>query len=393
MSYLTHLVCAHCGATYDPDALQRLCRACEKPLLARYDLQSLRREWKRETLPHRAQSLWRYREALPVQSEANMFSLGEGGTPLLRAEKLAEELGLRRLFVKDEGLNPTGSFKARGLCVAVCRAKELGVDGVVIPSAGNAAGAMCAYAARASLPAHVVMPQDVPPPFLLECKSFGAEVTLVEGTIADCGRKAKEIGEETGWFDLATLKEPYRVEGKKTMGYELAEELDWELPDVVIYPTGGGTGLIGMWKAFDELEALGWIGSKRPRMVAVQAEGCAPIVRAFHAGETFASFWEGAETVAAGLRVPAAVGDFLILEALRESHGTAVSVREEDLLAGQQSLAEAEGILACPEGGATLAALRTLQSQGWIQPQERVVLFNTGTGIKYPGTLEPLVSQ
>ncbi len=393
MSYLTHLECAHCGGTYDPTVLQRLCPACAKPLLARYDLGKLRREWARESLRQRGQSLWRYREALPIGSEVNMFSLGEGGTPLLRAEKLAEELGLQQLFVKDEGLNPTGSFKARGLCVAVCRAKELGVEGVVIPSAGNAAGAMCAYAARASLPAHVVMPRDVPAPFLLECKSFGAEVTLVDGTIADCGRRARKIAEESGWFGLSTLKEPYRVEGKKTMGYELAEDLEWELPDVVIYPTGGGTGLIGMWKAFDELEALGWIGAKRPRMVAVQAEGCAPIVRAFRAGETFASFWEGAKTVAAGLRVPAAVGDFLILAALRESQGTAVSVREEDLLAGQRSLANAEGILACPEGGATLAALRTLQREGWIEPQERVVLFNTGTGIKYPGTLEPLVSQ
>ncbi len=392
MSYLTHLECAHCEATYDPAELHRLCPVCEKPLLARYDLNSLRRAWQRSSLAQRAPGLWRYKEALPVESQAHMFTLGEGGTLLLKATKLGEELGLEQLFVKDEGLNPTGSFKARGLCVAVCRAAELGVDGVVIPSAGNAAGAMCAYAARASLPAHVVMPRDVPAPFLLECKSFGAEITLVEGTIADCGRRAGQIAQASGWFDLSTLKEPYRVEGKKTMGYELAEDLAWELPDVIVYPTGGGTGLIGMWKAFDELEALGWIGAERPRMVAVQAEGCAPIVRAFHAGATFASLWEGAETVAAGLRVPAAVGDFLILEALRESQGTALSVAEEELLAGQRSLAQAEGILACPEGGATLAALRTLCRQGWVEPHEQVVLFNTGTGIKYPDTLEAATS-
>jgi threonine synthase len=332
--------------------------------------------------------MWRYRAFLPVQDELNVVSLGEGFTPLLRARRLGEELGLRQLYIKDESLNPTGSFKARGLAVAISRAKELGVTDVAIPSAGNAAGAMSAYAARAGLRAHVFMPSDVPAPFRLECRALGAEVVLVDGLITDCGREARKRSVEQGWFDVSTLKEPYRLEGKKTMGYELAEQFHWVLPDVIIYPTGGGTGLIGMWKAFAELTELGWIDERRPRMVAVQAEGCAPIPRAFAAGEEYATLWEGAQTVAAGLRVPAAVGDFLILKALRESNGIAIAVSDKELVAAQMRMSRYEGVFACPEGGATLAALETLLGQGWVDPSERIVLFNTGTGLKYPDALE-----
>jgi len=328
--------------------------------------------------------MWRYRALLPVRDKGAVVCLGAGYTPLLRATRLGEELGLNHLYIKDEGLNPTGSFKARGLAVAISRARELGVREVVIPSAGNAAGAMAAYAARAGLRAHVFMPRDVPAPFRLECQALGAEVTLVDGLITDCGREARRGAEEHGWFDVSTLKEPYRLEGKKTMGYELAEQFGYRLPDVIIYPTGGGTGLIGMWKAFGELAELGWIGDQRPRMVAVQPRGCAPIPRAFHAGEPFATPWEGAHTVAAGLRVPSAVGDFLILRALRESNGTAVAVSDEALVGAQMRIARLEGIFACPEGGATLAALETLLAQGWVSPAARIVLFNTGTGLKYP---------
>ena len=387
MSYLTHLECGLCGKTYEADRLQRLCPECARPLLARYDLAAIR-SLGREAAIGDEPTMWRYRSLLPVRSREGEVSLGEGFTPLLHARRLGAEMGLPYLYIKDESLNPTGSFKARGLAVAVSRAKELGVREVVIPSAGNAAGAMAAYAARAGLRAHVYMPADVPGPFRQECAALGAEVVLVEGLITDCGREARKAAEAHGWFDLSTLKEPYRLEGKKTMGFELAEQFGWELPDVIIYPTGGGTGLVGMWKAFEELGELGWIGARRPRMVTVQSEGCAPIVRAFHAGEAFATPWEGAQTVAAGLRVPAAVGDFLILRALRESGGTAVAVSDEALTAAQLRIARTEGVFACPEGGATLAALEVLLEQGWIAPEERVVLFNTGTGLKYPAPLQ-----
>ena len=383
MSALTHLECSFCGKKYEADELHTLCPACGKPLLARYDLKRVREEWSREDLAVRVASLWRYQEVLPVRNEENAISLGEGYTPLLRAEHLGKKLKMRNLFIKDEGLNPTGSFKARGLCMAISRAKELGVSEVVIPSAGNAAGAMAAYAAKAGMKAHVFMPQDVPLPFRLECEAYGAQVTLVPGLITDCGQQARQATAKHDWFDVSTLKEPYRLEGKKTMGYELAEAFDWQLPDVIIYPTGGGTGLIGMWKAFAEMEALGWIGKDRPRMVVVQARGCAPIPRAFEAGEEFTTPWENAATVAAGLRVPVAVGDFLILRAVRESNGTALAVSDDALVAAQKRMASREGIFACPEGGATLAALETLLAKGWLMPDETVVLFNTGTGLKY----------
>jgi threonine synthase len=381
---LTHLECSLCGKTYDADRLQQLCAHCARPLLARYELPAVRAEGRSAALTTEP-TMWRYRALLPVRDGASIVSLGEGFTPLLHAHRLGADLGLPRLAIKEEGLNPTGSFKARGLAAAVSRAWELGVREVVIPSAGNAASALCAYAARAGLAAHVFMPADVPAPFLLECRALGAEVTLVDGLITDCGREARAAAEEHGWFDMSTLKEPYRLEGKKTMGYELAEQYGWELPDVIVYPTGGGTGLIGMWKAFAELAELGWIGPHRPRMVTVQAAGCAPIVRAFHAGEEFATGWADAHTVAAGLRVPAAVGDFLILRALRESGGTAVAVSDQALTAAQMRMSRLEGVFACPEGGATLAALEVLLGQGWVSRDERVVLFNTGTGLKYPG--------
>lgn len=387
MNYMTHLECSLCGKEYAADELQGMCPDCARPLLARYDLETIRAS-SRDTLITREPTMWRYRALLPVRDEREVMSLGEGFTPLLHATRLGAELGLPHLYIKDEGLNPTGSFKARGLAVAISRARELGVSEVVIPSAGNAAGAMAAYAAKAGLRAHVFMPSDVPTPFRLECQAYGAEITLVDGLITDCGREARRGAERHGWFDVSTLKEPYRLEGKKTMGYELAEQFDWELPDVIIYPTGGGTGLIGMWKAFEELADLGWIGHHRPRMVSVQATGCAPIPRAFHADEKFATPWEGAQTVAAGLRVPAAVGDFLILRALRESNGAAVAVSDESLVEAQMRMARLEGIFACPEGGATLAALETLLAQGWVSPDERFVLFNTGTGLKYPGVFE-----
>jgi threonine synthase len=384
MNYLTHLECSLCGTRYAADELHTLCPDCNRSLLARYDLVAARAAWDRDTLAARESTLWRYREVLPVRNESKAIKLGEGYTPLLHARRLGEVLGLPHLYIKDEGINPTGSFKARGLCMAVSRAWELGVEEVVIPSAGNAAGAMAAYAARAGLRAHVFMPADVPQPFRLECQALGADVILVEGLITDCGREAQKGSEQHGWFAVSTLKEPYRLEGKKTMGYELAEQFNWRLPDVIIYPTGGGTGLIGMWKAFAELGELGWIDEHRPRMVAVQPEGCAPIPRAFHAGDEFAAPWEEAHTVAAGLRVPSAVGDFLMLRALRESHGTAVAVSDGALVVGQMRMGSLEGIFACPEGGATLAALERLLAEGWISPQERIVLFNTGTGLKYP---------
>jgi threonine synthase len=383
MSFLTHIECGLCGTVQDADRLWNLCPDCGKPLLARYDLEAARQAVTREGIASREATLWRYRELLPVRNPRFVLCLGEGWTPLVHAERLGQAVGFERLYVKDEGLNPTGSFKARGLGVALSRAYELGVSAVSIPSAGNAAGAMSAYAALAGMESHVFMPQDVPPLFVAECRALGAQVTLIDGLITDCGRVAAEEVSRFGRFDMSTLKEPYRIEGKKTMGYELAEQMGWTLPDVIIYPTGGGTGLIGMWKAFDEMEQLGWIGAERPRMVTVQSEGCAPMVRAFHEGQEFAAPWEGARTVADGLRVPSAVGDFLILRALRESRGTAVAVRDEELIEAASQIGATQGIFACPEGGATLAAFKQLRHQGWIADDETVVLFNTGTGLKY----------
>jgi threonine synthase len=360
-----------------------LCPACGRPLLARYDLAKAAQTMTKESLRQRAARLWRYEEVLPVQEHEAIITLGEGWTPLIEADSLGADIGCPMTLIKDESLNPTGSFKARGLCVAVSRAFELGAAELAIPSAGNAAGAMSAYAAAAGLPAHVFMPADVPMMFRIECKELGASVTLVDGLINDCGVKVRAGAQQHGWFDLSTLKEPYRLEGKKTMGYELAEQLEWTLPDVIIYPTGGGTGLVGMWKAFAEMEQMGLIPAKRPRMVSVQSTGCAPMVRAFERGEEFAELWQGAKTVADGLRVPVAVGDFLILRSLRESGGTALAVTDQEMLDYARVMGQHTGVFPAPEGAACLAAQVKLLEQGWIRPEETVVLFNTGTGLKY----------
>jgi threonine synthase len=380
---VTHLECAACGAEHEARRLHNLCRECGKPLLVRYDLEAAARTLSRETLKGRRGDLWRYREVLPVEREENIVSLGEGWTPLLRAEELGRRLGLRNLYVKDESQNPTQSFKARGMSAAVSMAKELGVTKLAVPSAGNAAGALAAYAARAGVEAHIFMPRDTPRANVVECEQTGARVTLMDGLITDCGAEVGRRKDAEGWFDVSTLKEPYRVEGKKTLGYEVAEQLDWELPDLIIYPTGGGTGLIGMWKAFDEMERMGWVGEKRPRMVTVQSEGCAPIVRAFERGERFAEEFEDAATVASGLRVPRAIGDFLILDALRASGGTAVAVSDEELLSAVGEIGAAEGLFVAPEGAACVPALRKMIEAGEVDADERVVLFNTGAGVKY----------
>jgi threonine synthase len=382
-STLTHLECGYCGQHHDPNQLINLCPACGKPLLARYDLARAAATLTKDALAGRTADLWRYEEVLPVQNDWAMIRLGEGWTPLHHARRLGESIGCPNTYVKDEGLNVTASFKARGLSMAVGRAYELGARELAIPSAGNAACAMSAYAAAAGLPAHVFMPADVPSLFQVECRELGANVRLVNGLINDCGVKVREGAAEHGWFDVSTLREPYRVEGKKTMGYELAEQLNWTLPDVIIYPTGGGTGLVGMWKAFDELERMGFIGSRRPRMVSVQSAGCAPIVRAFEQGEEFARLWEGAKTVADGLRVPAAIGDFLILRAIRASGGTALAVPDEEMLRFARVMGSLTGVFPAPEGAATLAAQVRLLREGWIRPDESVVLFNTGSGLKY----------
>ena len=382
-STLTHLSCSRCGEDYDAGQLMNLCPACEKPLLARYDLAKAARTLTRDSLGERESSLWRYEEVLPIRKRTAQLKLGEGWTPLVRASELGSKIDCPDTLIKDESLNPTGSFKARGLVMAVGRAFELGANELAIPSAGNAAGAMSAYAAKAGLPAHVYMPQDVPATFRVECSNLGAKVTLVDGLITDCGAKVREKVEQFGWFDVSTLKEPYRIEGKKTLGYEVVEQLGWQMPDVIIYPTGGGTGLVGMWKAFEEMEEMGLMGSERPRMVSVQSNGCAPMVQAFEQGEEFAQPWQGAKTVADGLRVPAAVGDFLILDAVRSSGGVAIAVSDEEMLECAKLMGEHTGIFPAPEGAATLAGQKKLLASSWLRGDETVVLFNTGTGLKY----------
>ena len=383
MNCLSHLVCSSCEEIYKADKILNLCLKCQKPLLARYDLKKARKVVNPDKIAKRQPNIWKYQELLPIRNSKYKLSLGEGFTPLIFAERLGKEIGFGNLYIKDESLNPTGSFKARGLSVAISCALELGVQEVSIPSAGNAAGAMSAYAALAGLDAYVYMPKDVPQTFISECQALGANVELVDGLITDCAKLAAEDIQKYGRFDVSTLKEPYRLEGKKTMGYEIAEQMNWTLPDVIIYPTGGGTGLIGMWKAFEELEALGWIGSKRPRMVTVQSDGCAPIVKAFEEGKNFAEPWQEAKTIADGLCVPTAIGDFLILRVLRESYGVAIAVPDEEIMEATNMIGQTQGIFACPEGGATLAAFNRLVKQGWIQDNEKVVLFNTGSGHKY----------
>jgi threonine synthase len=390
-TYFSHLECSvPCGAPpANPRLIHHHC-VCGAPLLARYDLDAARLNWSRESLAGRTPSMWRYREVMPLLDEESPITLGEGWTPLLPAERLGAALGLSRLLIKDESLNPTNSFKARGLSAAVTRAHHLGATVLSVPTAGNAGNAMAAYAARAGIEARVFMPRDVKTPFIRECELYGAHVALVDGLITDAGRIAAETGKPLGWYDVSTLKEPYRIEGKKTMGYEVAEQLGWELPDWIIYPTGGGTGMVGMWKAFAEMSALGWIDPvKRPKMVTVQAAGCAPIIRAFDNGEERATPWENAHTVADGLRVPRAIGDFLVLRAVRESGGAAVAVADADMVTGMRDIGGLEGVSAAPEGGAALHALRVLIASGRVQPDDRVVLFNTGGALKYLDVLEP----
>lgn len=379
---VTHLYCSSCGKQHEARKLVNLCE-CGKPLMVAYDLERAASSLTRESLAGRVPTLWRYREVLPVEDEKNQLTLGEGYTPLIKAERLGAQLGMSNLYIKDESLNPTASFKARGMAVAISMAKELGVKKLAVPSAGNAAGALAAYAAKAGLSAFIFMPRDTPKANIIECHQTGAHVTLIDGLITDCGRIVAERKEAEGWFDVSTLKEPYRVEGKKTMGYELAEQMNWELPDVILYPTGGGTGLIGMWKAFDEMERMGWISSRRPRMITVQAEGCAPIVQAFAAGANAGADIPDAHTIASGLRVPRAIGDFIMLDILRTSKGNAISVTDDELIAAVKEIGASEGIFAAPEGAACLPALKKLIDRGEVDPGERIVLFNTGAGVKY----------
>jgi threonine synthase len=384
MSFFSHLECsAACGApALDPRERHHLC-TCGAPLFARYRLDDAR-HWSRDALKDRVPSMWRYRELMPIFDNEEPVTLGEGFTPLIHACTLGARLGLQHLYIKDESLNPTNSFKARGQSAAITRARGLGVTTIALPSAGNAGNAAAAYAARAGIQAKVFLPRDVKTPFIRECELYGADVTLVDGLITDAGRMAAELGGPLGWYDVSTLKEPYRLEGKKTMAFELAEQMEWHWPDWIVYPTGGGTGLVGMWKAFDELERIGWMKPvTRPRMVSVQAEGCAPIVRAYEAGEDRAPLWEDARTIADGLRVPRAIGDFLILDAIRASGGTAVAVPDDEMVEGMREIGRTEGVSAAPEGGAALAAIKRLISDRLIRRDHSVVLFNTGGALKY----------
>jgi len=382
-STFSHLECTSCSKIFPKDQLLNLCPLCSLPLFARYDLDKAKYELDKNLLVQREATMWRYKELMPIENEENIVTLGEGWTPLVSANRLGKKLGFSNLLLKDESLNPTGSFKARGMSAAISQAKEKGVSKIAIPTAGNAGGAAAAYAAKAGIESFIFMPSDTPVAFQVECEQHGAIVEKIDGLISDCGKIVAERKASVGWFDISTLKEPYRVEGKKTLGYELAEQLNWNLPDVIIYPTGGGTGIIGMWKAFQEMENMGWIDSKRPRMISVQPEGCAPIVRAFNEGLDNAPTFENAETVASGLRVPSAIGDFLILQSIRESNGYAIAVSDKALLEGVQLLGKTEGIFAAPEAGATVAALSGLVESQHINQNEKIVLFITGGGAKY----------
>ncbi|HWP82153.1 MAG TPA: threonine synthase [Bacteroidota bacterium] len=388
-TFLTHLECSVCGDRHSPHEIQTFCRSCGKPLLARYDLRSAKTHVKKEDLDRQSPSLWRYSPLLPIERPENIVSLGEVMTPILHLKRLAEKISLENLLMKDEGHLPTGSFKARGLAMAVSKAKELGVRSLCIPSAGNAAGALAAYAAKAGMRSTIFLPEDTPEANIVECKMYGAWIRFVKGTISDAARTMQEEKKNNpDWFDVSTLKEPYRLEGKKTMGYELAEQLGWVLPDVIIYPTGGGTGLIGMWKAFDEMEQLGWIGPKRPRMISVQSSGCAPIVKAFRENKRKSEFWENAATIASGLRVPKAFADHLILDAIYASNGNAVEASDDEIRRAMREIAREEGLFICPEGAATLVALRKLVEAKSIKRGETIVLFNTATGLKYPAIMD-----
>lgn len=381
MGKASNLTCSRCGKVFPPDRAMNLCD-CGAPLLVNYDLAAIRTRWNKADLKNAVNSMWRYVPVLPADL-AEAVTLQEGWTPLKRAKALGDAMGAQNLWIKDEGRNPTDSFKARGLSCAVTMAHKLGVRKLAIPSAGNAASALAAYAAAAGLEAHIFMPRDVPQANFIECQAYGAHVTLVDGLISDCGRMVAERKQREGWFEVSTLKEPYRIEGKKTMGYEVAEQFDWHVPDAILYPCGGGVGLIGMWKAFAEMEELGWIGKKRPKMISVQAEGCAPITRAFEQNAEASDFWQDAHTVASGLRVPKALGDFLVLRAVRESGGTAISISDEEMIDASLEMARCEGIFPAPEGGACVAATRRLLANGFFEPEEEIVIYNTGSGLKY----------
>jgi len=383
-STLSHLECTGCGRTVDADRIQTLCPSCNKVLYARYDLERASKTLTRESVRNRPRGMWRWREILPVRLDRYIVTLGEGDTPLLPAPRLGAQLGFSALYIKEEGLNPTGSFKARGLSAALSRNLELGAKEFAIPSAGNAGSALAAYGARAGVPVHVYMPVDTPSLNQKEGAIYGANVTLVRGLINDCGAIVRERAAAAGWFDISTLKEPYRAEGKKTMGLELAEQFGWDVPDVIVYPTGGGTGVVGIWKALDELQSMGLIGRRRPRMISVQASGCAPIVRAFRQGLSQAPAWTDAATIASGLRVPAAVADYLILKVVRDSGGTALEVSDQEIVEAMSDMGRREGVFAAPEGAATWAALTRLIADRLVRPDERIVLLNTGSGIKYP---------
>ncbi len=385
MNFVTHLECANCGQRYDAAQIHNLCTSCQRPLWVRYDLDALKKQFTKKTLVGRPPTIWRYLEMLPMQDPANIVSLTETITPIMETKRLAAEFGVKTLLVKDESRLPTGSFKARGMAMAISKANEFGIKKVAVPTAGNAGGAMAAYAARAGMEAYVFMPEDTPAINKKECYLAGAKTFLVNGLITDCGRIVGEGKKIKNWFDVSTLKEPYRIEGKKTMGLELAEQFDWELPDVILYPTGGGTGLIGMWKAFAELESMGWLkSSKKPKMISCQSEGCAPIAVAFEKNERFATKFEHAATIASGIRVPAAVGDFMILDAVRQSGGVALATPEADIPKWMKLAASKEGIALCPETAVCLGALEVLLKKGTIKPTDRILIFNTGASQKYP---------
>ncbi|WP_018924995.1 threonine synthase [Salsuginibacillus kocurii] len=385
-SYVSHLYCSACEKTYESTKPQQLC-TCGAPLLVQYDLESLKQSFRKEDLVNRSNDLWRYHELLPVLSEEHVVSLGEGMTPLLSMPRLSEELDIEQVYMKDEGMIPTGSFKARGSAVGVSKAKELGIQTLAMPTNGNAGAAWSLYAARAGIESTIVMPVDAPKITRNECAMAGAHLYLVNGLISDAGKMVGEYVKESGAFDASTLKEPYRIEGKKTMGIEIAEQLNWEMPDVIVYPTGGGVGIIGIYKALNELKELGWIEGSLPKLVAVQSTGCAPIVKAWENGERHSEYWEDADTMAFGINVPKAIGDFLVLDAVYETEGWAIAIEDEAIAEEQQAIAKSEGAFVCPEGGAAFAAIRRLRNAGRIKRNERVVALNTGAGIKYPDTV------
>ena len=386
--YVTHLECPKCGLRHDHTKLTQLCTACSAPLLVRYDLAKVKADFNKQDLTGRPMNLWRYRELLPIKDIDNAVSLGEVMTPLVQLNRLGGQLGLSGLYLKDEGMNPGGTFKSRGAAVGVTRAKELGVEQLAMPTNGNAGAAWSIYCAKAGIDAYIVMPVDAPSITRNECAIAGAKLYLVDGLISDAGKIVGQAVSKHGWMDASTLKEPYRIEGKKTMGLEIAEQFGWEVPDVILYPTGGGVGIIGIYKALLELREMGWIGDKLPRLVAVQASGCAPIVKAWKEGKQASEFWNNSETAAFGINVPKALGDFLVLEALYKTDGRAIEVSDEETLASQAELARTEGLFICPEGAATLAAVKRLNASGWIKPDEKVVMLNTGSGLKYPDTVK-----